>query len=155
MLRGLFIRLDHLLTPPPSKRDWMDPVFRVLTSLIFIIGGLGHFGQHQMMLDRMAESPWRGVVESLGDPSMLLWLSGAVFVIFGTALAFGLATRLSAAIILLTLLPITFFTHVAPGHVGPLFKNIAIIGALGLLWVKGGGAWSLDRQWFSESHTDL
>ena len=101
------------------------------------------------MLDRMAESPWSGVVEQIGDPSTLLWLSGAVFVVFGITLALGLATRLSALVILVTLVPITVFTHVAPGHVGPLFKNIAIIGALVLLWFKGGGAWALDQRWIA------
>lgn len=142
----MFRQIDELLTPAPSRRDWIDPVFRLLISLIFIVGGLGHFGRHQMMLDRMAVSPWRDVVDAIGDPSVLLWLSGAVFVVFGITLALGLATRLSALVILITLVPITFFTHVAPGHVGPLFKNIAIMGALGYLWIRGGGAWSLDRR---------
>ena len=142
-------RIDRLLAPNGSQRELIDPVFRVLTSLIFIIGGLGHFGQHQMMLDRMAVSPWRGVVAQIGDLALLLWLSGVVFVIFGVTLALGLATRLSALLILVTLVPITFFTHIAPGHIGPLFKNIAIMGALGLLWVRGGGAYSLDRRWLA------
>ncbi len=142
-------QIDTLLAPAPGWRDLVDPVFRILTSLIFIIGGLGHFGQHQMMLDRMAESPWREVVERIGDPSMLLWLSGAVFVVFGIALALGFATRLSALVILATLVPITVFTHIAPGHVGPLFKNIAIMGALVLLWVRGGGAYALDQRWLA------
>src|SRR3546814_11181089 len=59
-----------------------------------------------MMLDRMAESPWRDTIHFIGDPSRLLWLSGVVFVVFGTTLALGLATRLSALVILATLLPI-------------------------------------------------
>lgn len=99
-----------------------------------------------MMLERMAESPWRETVEAIGDPSLLLWLSGAAFIVFGVSLALGLMTRLSALFILLTLIPITFFTHVAPGHTGPLFKNIAIMGALILLIARGGGAYSLDRR---------
>lgn len=138
-------QIDRILTPSPSRAALIDLVFRVLTSLIFIIGGLGHFAQHQIMLDRMAESPWRDVVTAIADPSLLLWMSGAVFVVFGITLAAGFMARLSALIILLTLLPITFFTHVAPGHVGPLFKNIAIMGALGVLWFKGGGAYAADN----------
>ncbi len=137
--------IERLLTPTPAMEQMAELIFRVSVSLIFIIGGLGHFGQHQMMLDRMAESPWRNIVESIGDPSILLWLSGAVFVIFGIALALGIATRFSALIILLTLIPITFFTHVAPGHTGPLFKNIAIMGALVLLIAKSGGAYSFGK----------
>lgn len=98
-----------------------------------------------MMLDRMAESPWRDIVTAIADPSLLLWMSGAAFIVFGIALALGFMTRLSAFVILLTLIPITFFTHVAPGHTGPLFKNIAIMGALALLWFKGGGAYAVDN----------
>ena len=139
-------RIETILTPSGHAAELIDPVFRVLTSLIFIIGGLGHFGMHQMMLDRMAQSPWRDVVNSIADPSLLLWLSGAVFIVLGISLALGFMTRLSAVIILLTLMPITFFTHIAPGHTGPLFKNIAIMGALAYFWFRGGGAYALDNR---------
>jgi hypothetical protein len=93
-------RIDRFLTPSEGARWLADPVFRIAVSLIFIIGGLGHFGAHEMMLDRMAESPWRDTIHFIGDPSWLLWLSGVVFVVFGTTLALGLATRLSALVIL-------------------------------------------------------
>ncbi|MEO1167871.1 MAG: DoxX family protein [Pseudomonadota bacterium] len=138
--------IDSILTPSERIAQWAELIFRIATSFIFIIGGLGHFGRHQMMLDRMADSPWRDTVNAIGDPSLLLWLSGAAFVVFGIALALGFMTRLSALVILLTLLPITFFTHIAPGHTGPLFKNIAIMGALILLTAKGGGAFSIDNR---------
>jgi putative oxidoreductase len=106
-----------------------DPIFWLLTSLIFIVGGLGHFGQQQMMLDRMEESPWRDTVAMIGDPSLLLWLSGAVFVIFGVTLALGWMSRLSALLMFVSLVPVTLAIHVVPdsSHVGPLFKNIAIL----------------------------
>lgn len=139
-------RLNDSL-PRPEWLGWtVDPIFRVLTSLIFIIGGLGHFGQHQEMLARMAESPWHGLVVRIGDPSILLWLSGGIFVVFGITLAVGLLTRLSALLIFVTLVPVTIAIHVAPGHVGPLFKNIAILGALLLLYVRGPGTFALDRR---------
>lgn len=138
--------IDALLSPSERWLRIAELVFRVFTSLIFIIGGLGHFGRHRMMLDRMAGSPWRDTVNSIGDASVLLWLSGAAFVVFGIALALGFMTRLSALVILVTLIPITFFTHVAPGGTGPLFKNIAIMGALILLMAKGGGAYAIDNR---------
>lgn len=139
-------RIDRFLTPSEGARRLADPVFRIAISLIFIIGGLGHFGAHEMMLDRMAESPWRDTIHFIGDPSRLLWLSGVVFVVFGTTLALGLATRLSALVILATLIPITVTIHFAPGHVGPLFKNIAIMGALAFFIARGGGAFAMDPQ---------
>jgi hypothetical protein len=67
--------------------ELIEPLFRVMTSLISIIGGLGHFGQHRVMLARMQESPWYGVVTVVGDPSMLLWLSGLLVVVFRLTLA--------------------------------------------------------------------
>ena len=137
--------IDTWLAPGEQLRTWFDPVFRVTTSLIFIIGGIGHFAAHDHMLQRMEESPWRGAVGMIGDPSWLLWLSGVVFVIFGITLALGLLTRISALLILVTLIPVTIAVHVAPGHTGPLFKNIAIMGALLYFYANGPGRFALDR----------
>jgi putative oxidoreductase len=121
-----------------------DVVFRVLFSLIFIIGGLGHFGQHQDMLLRIHESPWFNVVRWIGDPSVLLWLSGAVFVVAGFSFAMGFMTRLTAAALFVTLVPVTLAIHIAPGHVGALLKNVAILGGLLHFFVRGPGAYALD-----------
>jgi len=128
-----------------------DLAFRVLFSPIFVIGGLGHFARHRDMLERMVESPWFEVVKRVGDPSLLLNLSGIVLVIGGLALAFGAWTRLAAVALFVTLVPITVAIHVAPGHTGPLLKNVAILGGLVHFFVRGGGAWSIDawRTWRS------
>ena len=140
--------IETRLTPSPHIRALIDPLFRLLTSLIFIVGGLGHFGQHRMMLDRMAESPWAATVRMIGDPSMLLWLSGIAFVAAGVTLALGFMTRASALILFATLVPVTIAVHLVPdpSHVGPLFKNIAILGALLLIWARGPGAFALDNR---------
>lgn len=139
-------KLELWLKPKPATMDLIDLLFRELTSLIFIIGGLGHFGQHQTMLDRMAESPWAPVVASIGDPSILLWLSGIAFVLAGITLALGWMTRISALVLFVTLVPVTIAIHVVPdtSHVGPLFKNVAILGALLFFWASGPGAYALD-----------
>lgn len=139
--------VERRLEPTARTRAMTDPLFRVLTSLIFIIGGLGHFGQHKMMLERMAESPWRDAVAMIGSPSVLLWLSGAVFVVAGLTLAVGWMTRTSALALFITLVPVTIAIHVVPdtSHVGPLFKNIAILGALLLIWARGPGAFAIDN----------
>ncbi len=121
-----------------------DVCFRVLFSLIFIVGGLGHFGRHQDMLIRIHESPWFNAIRWIGDPSVLLWLSGAVFVVAGVCFAIGFMTRLSAAALFVTLVPVTLAIHIAPGHVGPLLKNVAILGGLIHFFVRGPGAYALD-----------
>lgn len=95
----------------------------------------------------MEASPWHGVVSAIGDPSWLLWLSGLVFVVFGITLALGWMTRTSALMLFLTLVPVTIAVHVVPdtSHIGPLFKNVAILGALLLVWARGAGAYAFDR----------
>ncbi len=120
-------------------------VFRVATSLIFVIGGLGHFGQDEVMMARIVESPWYGEVQAIGDPYFYLYLSGAVMIVAGLGLMVGFLTKLSALALFVALVPITFVIHIAPDHVGPLFKNIAILGALGYFFVSGGGEKSVDH----------
>ena len=46
------------------------------------------------------------------------------------------------------LIPITGSVHLAPGpeHVGPLFKNIALLGGLVHFAIRGPGSWSLDQR---------
>lgn len=143
----MFKAIEERLVPGARTAGMIDPLFRIMTSLIFIIGGLGHFGQHQVMLARMEASPWHGVVSAIGDPSWLLWLSGLVFVVFGITLALGWMTRTSALMLFLTLVPVTIAVHVVPdtSHIGPLFKNLAILGALLLVWARGAGAYAFDR----------
>lgn len=139
-------RIEQWITPGERTATIIEPLFRLLTSLIFIVGGLGHFGQHKVMLERMEESPWASTVNRIGDPSVLLWLSGLAFVVAGVTLALGWMTRASALVLFVTLVPVTIAVHVVPdsAHVGPLFKNIAILGALLFFWARGPGAYALD-----------
>lgn len=128
--------LDRNLWHPRWLARRAEAIFRVAVSLIFIVGGLGHFVELDQMVQRIEESPWREQVMVIGDPAMLLWLSGGVFILFGLLLALGLLQRLSALLLFVTLVPITLSIHLAPGHVGPLLKNVAILGALLLLYAQ-------------------
>jgi len=93
-------KLEQWLEPKSGTQKLIDPLFRVLTSLIFIIGGLGHLGQHQTMLDRMVESPWAPLVVKIGDPSIPLLLAGIAFVVAGSPIVLGWMTRVSALMLL-------------------------------------------------------
>jgi putative oxidoreductase len=121
-----------------------DFVFRVTLSLIFLIGGIGHFMRSDEMLKRLLDSPWLDQVMMIGDPLALLHLSGAVFIIGSLFMIAGYSTRLAALAMFITLVPITFTIHIAPGHEGPLFKNIAILGALFYVCINGAKCCALD-----------
>lgn len=136
-------QIELLLARAKRYGPISDVAFRVLFSFIFIIGGLGHFFRTAEMLARIDASPWAGMVRRIGDPATLLWLSGIVLVIGGSCLALGLMTRLSALLLCITLVPITISIHVAPDHVGPLLKNVAILGGLLHFLVRGPGAYAL------------
>lgn len=83
---------------------------------------------------------------ALGSPEVLVLLSGVFMVIGGMALLLGFQTRLASIGLILILLPITFSVQVGQwATLGPLFKNIAILGVLTFFAVNGSLCHCLDN----------
>lgn len=117
-----------------------DVLFRVLFSLIFLVAGLGHFVQKDVMLARLEAAPLGHLAHLFGPPDLLMTFSGVALVAGGAALALGFRVQLAAMVLFATLIPITVTTHLGdPSHIGPMFKNVALMGGLIHFAVRGTG----------------
>ena len=122
-----------------------DLVFRALFSLIFVVAGVGHFAQQETMVERLLAAPGAELATAVAPAPLLIAATGVVLIVGGVALLLGVATRWAAIALIAALVPITASVHVGAGigHVGPLFKNVALLGGLVHFAVRGPGAWSL------------
>lgn len=106
-------------------------VLRVLTSGIFIIAGLSHLIYPQAVSQKIATSEYSNFALFFGDAYTLGLVSGYVLLLVGVSFLLGIFTRWSALILLLALIPITITIQMSDGPLhGPLWKNIALAGAL-------------------------
>ncbi len=132
--------------------DWAYPLsdfaFRSLFSLIFLIAGLGHFVQADGMIQRLVEAPLGNIATSIAPASLLISITGVVLVAAGLLLLLGFKARFAALALIAVVIPITGTVHLAPGpeHMGPLFKNIALLGGLVHFAIRGAGSWSFDQR---------
>ncbi len=106
-------------------------ILRVMLSLIFVVASTNHLFQTDKAVARMEKANFGKLGTLLGSPEVAVIVSGAVMLIFGVFLAIGVKTRLSAIILALVLVPITITIQLGQVEtIGPLFKNIAIMGGL-------------------------
>lgn len=121
------------------------PAFRLLTSSIFVVAGLQHLLRPDVVAARLAAAPMAHLVTGLAPPRLLVLLAGYALLAGGLALALGVATRAAAIGLALVLVPITLTVQVGGESMGPLFKNVALLGSLLLLFTHGAGRFSIDR----------
>lgn len=106
-------------------------ILRVMLSGIFLVAGLHHLLNIEKTVARIDQASFKGIAYFFGNPELLVMLSGIVMVISGFAFLLGFKTRITAAILLAVLIPITLTVQVGQiTTLGPLFKNVAIAGGL-------------------------
>ena len=112
-----------------SNRSVM--IFRVMLSGIFLVASLNHLLNVDKTLTKMDQASLKIFAYFFGNPEYLIILSGIAMLIGGIALLIGFKERWAALILLAVLIPITITVQVGQMEsLGPLFKNIAIMGGL-------------------------
>ncbi|MGO1585657.1 MAG: DoxX family membrane protein, partial [Mesonia sp.] len=80
---------------------------------------------------RIEKANFKGIAHLFGDPQWLVILSGIVMLSAGFLFLMGYKTKWAALILIGVLIPITLTIQVGQiTTLGPLFKNIAILGGL-------------------------
>lgn len=107
-----------------------DTVFRVLFSVVFFAAGLKHLVDGPSVAQRLEAAPLAFLATALAPAPLLVLLVGVALLAGGAALAVGYQTRFAAILLIVVLIPITLTVQVGNGDLGPLMKNIALLGGL-------------------------
>lgn len=106
-------------------------IFRTMLSGIFLVASFSHLLKLEKTVQRIDQARFKGIAYFFGEPRLMVIASGIVMLIAGIGLLMGFKTRWAAAILLSVLIPITLTIQVGQiTTLGPLFKNIAIMGGL-------------------------
>ena len=106
-------------------------IFRVLLSGIFLVASFSHLLNVEKTIQRIDQARFKGIAYFFGDPKWMVILSGIAMLIAGFCLLISYKTRWAAIILVAVLIPITLTVQVGQiTTLGPLFKNIAILGGL-------------------------
>jgi uncharacterized membrane protein YphA (DoxX/SURF4 family) len=121
-------------------------ILRVFGSGIFLLAGMNHLMETERTASRLENAPFGYLVTSFATPELLVILSGLALLGGGLLFLAGYKTRIAALLLLLVLIPITITVQTGGAQtMGPLFKNIAIMGILIFYITNGSKAWSIDR----------
>lgn len=112
-----------------SKRSIV--ILRLMLSGIFVVAGANHVLAPEGVAKRLMASSMYEFFPSWIDPEFLAVASGVALLIGGFLLVINQYTRYAAILLLALLIPITISVQLQGFQtLGPLFKNVAIAGAL-------------------------
>ena len=125
--------------------DPVEAVFRVMLSGIFLVAGTNHLLKPDHITGRLENAPLSWLATWMASPKALVVMAGVALLAGGVGLLVGFKTRFAAAGLLLVVLPITLTVQVGRlSTLGPLFKNIGLMGGLLYFAVHGSWNWSID-----------
>lgn len=128
--------------------DWPRPgasaLFRGMLSLIFLVAGTGHLLNTKHIVARLLDAKYGFLATAVAPAHSLVLLAGAALLLGGLGLLLGYRTRWAAALLILVVLPITITIQIGRPTLGPLFKNVAIMGGLLFFATHGAGPYSLE-----------
>lgn len=118
----------------------METVGRVLFSLVFVAAGVQHLFATDAVLERLAAARLGFLAVAVAPPRLLVVATGVVLVAAGLALLANLRARLAAMMLAGVLIPISVTALAGtPGEMGPLMKNVALLGGLLQIVARSGG----------------
>jgi uncharacterized membrane protein YphA (DoxX/SURF4 family) len=129
-----------------TSNDSTTIIIRIIAGLIFISEGILKYKQAQWL------GPGRFTEIGLTHPFFWAYFTGAVEILCGTLVLFGLFTRLASVplmIVMLTALVITKLPLIDTGGIWTFLHeyttDFALTLLLILLFIHGSGRWSVDR----------
>jgi putative oxidoreductase len=122
-------------------------VGRILLAVLFLVSGFGKITGFEGTAGYMGKL-------GLPMPQVLLAITIVIEVAGGIMLAVGYKARWAALAFFLWLIPVTFVFHkfwgidaaLVSNQMNHFLKNVAIMGAMLIVFAMGPGAWSLDKR---------
>ena len=106
-------------------------VLRVLLSCIFVVASINHLFNLERTVNKLNQARFKELAYIFGNPEITVIASGIPMLIAGIALMLGFEPKYAAIILATVLIPITITVQIEQmSTIGPLFKNIAILGGL-------------------------
>lgn len=118
---------------------------RILFASVFILKGIDHFSKEAIHYASTMNVP---------APSILVPISGILALLGGLSLLFGYKAKFGALLLVLFLLPTTFFMHPFWNFVDHyhvllnqfcFFKNLSLLGSCLMITYFGSGPFSLSK----------
>lgn len=138
--------------PPALTTDLILLIARVLVAPIMIVYGLQKLGDISAFMDNPATERMMQTLAGGHQPPLWFAYANALFqMLSGVFVLLGVYTRISAWLVLLWLIPVTYFGHPFWAGIKPdfneaqFYKNLAIMAAYALLGHFGGGRLSVER----------